>query len=95
MRSKERSECMKRARIDRGLYQCEMCEKGKLTRAKDVQIDHINPTVPLSGWDGFDGFIERLFCKVDLLRVLCKTHHEEVTKAQTEVRKKLRKDKKR
>ena len=90
MRSKERSECLKKARVERGLYQCALCPEGHLSRAKDIEVDHIIPTVPLTGWDGFDGFIKRLWCSVDDLRCVCKTHNKEVTDAQRIVRKELR-----
>ena len=94
MRSRERSECLKRAKVDRGLYQCALCEPGKLTRYKDVQVDHTAPAVPLTGWDGFDSFIERLFVPVEGLRALCKECHEKITAGQRDVRKTNRAEKK-
>ena len=94
MRSKERSECLKKSKVDRGLYQCELCEPGKLTRYSDMQIDHIEPAVKLTGWESFDSFIERLFVPVEGLRALCKPCHEKITEGQREVRKTNRKAKK-
>lgn len=87
MRSRERSECLKKAKVDRGLYQCAICPPGKLTRYSDTQVDHKITAVPLTGWDGFDSFIERLFCPVEDLQVLCKPCHEKITAEQREVRK--------
>jgi hypothetical protein len=59
-----------------------------------MQIDHTEPAVPLTGWESFDSFIERLFVPVEGLRAICKPHHEEITKGQTEIRKTNRKLKK-
>ena len=59
-----------------------------------MQIDHKIVAVPLTGWEGFDSFIERLFCPVEDLQAICKTHHEEITKDQNEIRKTNRKAKK-
>lgn len=39
---------------------------------KEVQIDHIEPAGSLKGFDDLPGFVERLFCEVDGLQVLCK-----------------------
>lgn len=90
MRSKERSECLRRARVERGLYQCALCPTGKLTRAKDVQVDHTQPIVPLTGWVSFDSFIVGLWCAVEDLQVLCTEHHREKTEAERQVRKQLK-----
>jgi hypothetical protein len=70
-----RNEAMKRARIKRGWYKCEMC--GKDIRKKEMALDHKLPIVPVTGWDNYDGFIERLFCNVDGFQVICKEtcHH--------------------
>jgi hypothetical protein len=58
--------------------------------AKQIQIDHKNSVVPLTGFDGFDNFIERLWCPEDQLQAICKPCHEIKTKAEKEVRKQLR-----
>ena len=55
--------------------ECAKCGEGfpeKLT-----QVDHISPVVdPTIGFNGWDDFIERLFCEVDNLQVLCKPCHQ-------------------
>lgn len=89
MRSKERSECLKKARVDRGLYLCNICNT--IVAAKQIQIDHRQSVVPLTGFDGFDNFIERLWCPVEDLQAICKTCHDVKTKAEREVRKQLKK----
>lgn len=65
----ERQKALIAARVDRGLYKCAHCE-GVFGR-KEVQVDHIKPVVPLTGWDSFDGFITRLFCKAEEFQILC------------------------
>lgn len=80
---------MRAARVERGLYHCAICGPDVLHRAKDVQVDHIEPAVdPKIGWQGFDSFILRLFCAVAGLQVICKLHHDEKTKEEREAAKK-------
>lgn len=88
MRSKERSECLKKARIDRGLYVCAICSSQ--VRSKEIQVDHVESVVPLTGFDGFDNFIQRLWCSEDLLQAICKSCHDTKTKAEREVRKQFK-----
>lgn len=40
-----------------------------------VQIDHIDPVVPVEGWRSWDDTVKRLFCTVDGLQVLCRNCH--------------------
>lgn len=81
LRSPARGEALKKARIERGLYHCAICGNDVVHRAKDVQVDHIEPAVdPAVGWQGFDMFILRLFCSVDGLQIICRPHHAEKTK---------------
>ena len=54
-------------------YKCAEC--GKEFPAKDVQVDHIEPIVPLSGFVSWDETIERMLCEKDGLQVLCLTCH--------------------
>lgn len=61
-------------------YQCEMCEKW--FAGKEVQVDHIVPAGQLKTFEDLPGFVERLFCEVDGLRVLCKECHNGVTRSQ-------------
>lgn len=77
----------KKANISRGVYLCACCNQhvpssirieGKRKRVNNVFVDHINPIVdPEKGFEGFDVFIERLFCEEDNLQVLCGTCHDE------------------
>lgn len=88
LRSPERGDALRAARVERGLYHCAICGDGILHRAKDVQVDHIEPAVdPTVGWIGFDMFILRLFCCVKGLQVICKTHHDIKTQAERDAKK--------
>lgn len=83
------TEALGRARVSRGVYRCAHCTDhfGR----KEIHKDHIKPVVPLTGWDDWNGFINRLFCTADDLQILCKACHKKKTKAEGEVRKRYRK----
>lgn len=62
-------------KIGRNEYFCNEC--GVIGGRKDVQLDHIIPVIPVeTGWDSFDGFIERLYCEVEGYAVLCLDCHK-------------------
>jgi 5-methylcytosine-specific restriction endonuclease McrA len=80
-----RNEAIKAARAERGKYKCAECS-GLFLRSQ-IQVDHINPVVdPKTGWTNFDDFINRLFCDVDGLRVLCRICHDSITSVQDAMR---------
>lgn len=58
-------------------YTCAEC--GKQFPAKDVQVDHIDPIIPLSGFVSWDETIERMLCEKDGLQVLCSDCHKKKT----------------
>lgn len=58
-------------------YECEKCE-GSFVR-KDVQIDHIEPVVPLTGFNSWDEIIKRMFVEKEGYSVLCRDCHKEKT----------------
>ena len=92
-----------KARVERGFYKCAQCgevvpatavvtlKNGKVKRVKNIAVDHINPIVPTSGFDSWDGVINRLFCDEAGLQLLCRPCHEEKCKEETDERKRLRK----
>lgn len=88
----QRSEALRNARVDRGLYKCANCE---LTfKNKEIQLDHKIPVVPLdlAGKEQtWDSYIERLFCRADGFSVLCFTCHDIKSKMEVEIRKQNRK----
>lgn len=59
-------------------YECAHC-KGRF-QDKEVSVDHIIPAGSLKCAADLPGFVERLFCEVDGLQVLCKTCHDKKTK---------------
>jgi len=80
---------MRAARTARNTYTCNFC--GGSFGRREIQIDHISPVVKITGWDGFDGFIERLFCGVSELQVLCKADHSVKSKAENALRREAKK----
>ena len=69
-----RNEALKRARVDRGLYQCAMCMTA-LGRDK-IHLDHTAPVVdPAMGFTTWDDYINRLLPDEDGFQVLCVTCH--------------------
>jgi 5-methylcytosine-specific restriction endonuclease McrA len=66
-------------------YLCNKC-KGEFV-AKEVEVNHILPVIPTSGFDSWDNVITRLFCERDNLEVLCKPCHKEITKQENKERK--------
>jgi 5-methylcytosine-specific restriction endonuclease McrA len=59
-------------------YKCAICEGW--FPDKNIEVDHINPAGSLKCGDDLKGFVERLFCEIDNLRVLCKPCHIKITK---------------
>ena len=56
-------------------YKCAKCKK--LFVAADVQVDHVQPVVdPKKGFVGWDVYVDRMFCEIENLQVLCKADHK-------------------
>lgn len=69
----------------RNFYRCALCQK--VFPRKLVSADHIMPVVnPKKGWQGWDEYIERLFCPVDGFQIICKDDHDEKTASERKVR---------
>jgi len=58
-------------------YLCVRC--GHWYSAKEIAVDHIDPCGQLKSMDDVRGFVERLFCEPDGLRILCEQCHDEIT----------------
>lgn len=68
-------------------YKCAECKQ--LFVAADVNVDHIKPVVdPKKGFTTWDNFIERMFCEIKNLQVLCKPCHKIKTNQEKIERKK-------
>ena len=80
-------DCLRAARISRGLYKCAECKQSVEAsirvdgrRIKNVHVDHILPIVdPEIGFVSWDALIERMFCEPDNLQVLCHSCHTKKT----------------
>lgn len=68
---------MGRQRLERGLYQCESC-KGSFG-PKEINKDHIEPVIPVTGFKSWDETIERMFVKSTGYQILCLTCHDNKT----------------
>jgi len=77
----------KLANIRRGWYLCAGCteeipttleERDKSgNRIKNVYVDHIDPVIdPAVGFTSWDDYIDRLYCEISNLQVLCKWCHD-------------------
>ena len=73
-----RTQLMNKARLERGLYKCAHCGGG--FKRAEINIDHIQPVIdPLTGFVDWNTFIERLYCGVDGLQILCEPCHQTKT----------------
>jgi hypothetical protein len=75
-------EAERRARVERGLYKCAMCEGS--FRNKEYARDHIEsivpyegfPMHPITGGPDWTIVIDRLFCGVEGIQILCHPCHD-------------------
>ena len=58
-------------------YICNACRE--LFPATEVEVNHIVPVIPVTGFVSWDDVITRLFCEKEGLEVLCKPCHKSVT----------------
>lgn len=66
-------------------FKCAKCE-GIFPTSK-VQVDHIDPAVPLEGFTNWDSVINRMFCEKDGFQILCLECHASKTKEERIIRK--------
>ena len=71
-------------RIERGKYRCDKCKE--IFRDKEIQIDHIEPVVAVTGFVDWNHYINRLFCEESGFQILCLSCHKEKTLAENETR---------
>lgn len=67
-------------------YQCNQCKNW--FPDKQIAVDHTYPVGALNCSEDLAGFVERLFCEVDKLQILCSSCHDQKTKLENEIRKK-------
>jgi len=68
-------------------YQCNICKEW--FSGKNITVDHIEPAGILRQASDLPDFVEKLFCEVDGLQVLCNPCHDAKTKEDKEKLKKL------
>ena len=61
-------------------YQCNHCKQW--FAEKHINVDHIVGAGSLNCYQDLPGFVERLFCEVDNLQVLCETCHNLKTQSE-------------
>jgi 5-methylcytosine-specific restriction endonuclease McrA len=59
-------------------YQCKKCKQW--FAEKNINVDHIKPAGSLNCAEDLPGFINRLFCEINNLQVLCEPCHNVKTK---------------
>lgn len=75
-------------------WKCASC--GGLFKSKEICVDHIEPVVPLNGYESgleFDlnEYVMRMFCAAECFQVLCGPCHDEKTKEENKLRKSSKK----
>ena len=88
-----KNEALRLARKCPGQYECAECKK--LWRVSEVKVDHIDPVIdPKTGFRDWNTYIDRLFCPLSNLQVLCDVCHKVKSAAEVKVRKATRDAKK-
>ena len=65
-------------------YQCNQCKSW--FPDKKINVDHIIPAGTLTCANDLPGFVERLFCEVDNLQVLCEGCHNVKTQSEKDAK---------
>ena len=69
---------------EHGFKFCESC-KGTF-RSKDVEKDHVEPVIPVTGFKSWDETIARMFVKSTGYQILCLQCHDNKTKIENQMR---------
>lgn len=65
---------------------CNSCKK--LFELKEIEVNHIIPVVDIEkGFENWQAYIDRLFCKTTNLECLCHKCHNRITETQNKKRK--------
>lgn len=88
-KSPYRQQALTNARVSRGTYRCAGCSN--LIGTKQIRVDHVEPVVSISGFVCWDTYINRLFCDVSNLQVLCLECHTKKTGEERSARSKAKK----
>jgi 5-methylcytosine-specific restriction endonuclease McrA len=81
-----RQEAIRRCMVERGNYRCEGCGQTGFKR-QELQLDHKDPVIDIQeGWQGFDVFVERLYCPASGFQCLCEVCHTIKTETEKQLR---------
>jgi len=83
-----RAQARRRQEVSKGWYACNIC--AKIFHRSATHVDHIEPVVIPGIVSDWNGYIERLYCSVENLQVLCKGCHAQKTKKENAERSKVR-----
>ena len=83
-RMPERNQALKKARIARNTYVCNICKE--TFPRKQIQLDHVEPCIPVEGTNDFNVIIDRMFCASEGYQCLCIFCHKEKTKNENKER---------
>lgn len=80
-----RNEVKKRCKVEgkSGWFKCELCGQER----EKIDVDHIRPVVPVSGFTTWDAYIAARFVTADKLQGICKDCHKRKTKVENAQRK--------
>jgi 5-methylcytosine-specific restriction endonuclease McrA len=89
-----RYQAMKEAHKARNEYLCAACDK--IFPRKEINLDHIEPIVPVAGFKNgevfdFNEYIDRLLVEKEGFQVLCSECHSVKTKTENSTRKENKK----
>lgn len=96
-----KNQCIREARVSRGLYKCDGCGKivsatlppppGKKRRIKNIVADHIEPVVdPRVGFVDWNTYIARMFVEREGYQALCHDCHTKKSEKERELAKERR-----
>ena len=98
---KPKTRAIARARVSKWIYKCESCGvewpanlpplPWKKRKRKNIQADHIEPVVPLTGFVSYDSWIERCFVSAEKFQAICRKCHKEKTAEEGKKRRELKK----
>lgn len=83
------SAALDKARRGFGLYECVECRQ--VVARKNLEKDHEPPVIPITGWDDYNGVIERWLGERSEIRVMCKPCHKAKSKRENAARRQSRK----
>lgn len=84
-----RNAVLKRARVERGIYKCELCLK--LVDRHDISLDHKSPVVdPTVGFVDWQVYIDRMYCEESGYQAICGSCHDAKTSGENQIRRRTK-----